>query len=78
MTDRSAELHTWLAELETSHTEAEHAIGRGARAILASIEQAPASTYRDMALCRLTDTIIMAAVACRQPQPESQSAAKSG
>ena len=67
MADRRAELDQWFDVLEQSGERAQHEIARGARLILRTIEAAPASDYRDMALCKLTDAVITAAVAARQP-----------
>lgn len=78
MADRSAELRRWIGELSASDKPTERVIAEGARFILGSIEGAPDSPYRGMALCKLTDAVTLAAIASRQPQPESQTAPKSG
>ena len=77
MSDRTPELRRWLADLSASDKPAERVIAEGARFILGSIEGAPDSPYRDMAVCKLTDAVTLAAIASRQPD-QSQNAAKSG
>ncbi len=71
MTDRTAELYRWFDELETSGKHAEHEISRGARCILAALNAAPDSEYRRMALCKLTDAVVVAAIAGRQPRNDA-------
>ena len=77
--DRTAELHRWLSELRDADRPAERVIAAGARTMLDAIEVAEDTEYRAMALCKLTDAVITAAVACRQlPAARSQTAAKVG
>lgn len=65
---RAAELETWLARLEADGGTAHLHIVLAARALLAAIDATPASQYRELAVCKLTDTVIAAAVAARQPE----------
>lgn len=68
---RAAELDQWLERLEASELDTDRRLAAAGRALLAEIVKAPCTEYRDMALCKLTDAITLAAVAARQPKEEA-------
>lgn len=69
MNDRLAELDQWLFRLEMMHESPERAaIVTAARSMQAAIGALPSGEYRDMAICKLTDTVAVAAVAANQPK----------
>lgn len=67
---RGAELETWLQRLEQDGKPGQLHIVLAARAMLAAIDSTPDSQYRELAVCKLTDTVIAAAVAARQPETQ--------
>lgn len=63
-----AELEQWLQRLELEGSPERAAIVTAARSLQTAIGALPSGEYRDMAICKLTDTVITAAVATNQPK----------